>query len=220
MRAADIELLLPEVLRRTVVPDSPMSALVGVMEAMHAPAEDALRGFPTVLDPLATPDRFVTMLAGWVDLARLDATPAGRIDAARMRLLVSLSAELSDWRGTPGGLMWLLTLATGVQGLHLDTTGPFAVRIVVPQESAAQADLVREIAAQEKPAHLVVEVVVATAAPAAPMTSPSSGASASGSARGVASSASSGTSASGPSGSAASSSSTAPSSTPAGGGTT
>ncbi|HSN12343.1 MAG TPA: phage tail protein [Propionibacteriaceae bacterium] len=168
MRAADIELLLPEVLRRTVVADSPMSALVGVMEAMHAPAEEALRGFPSVLDPLATPDRFVGMLATWVDLARLDLTPAGRIDAARMRLLVSLAAELSDWRGTPGGLMWLLTLATGVQGLHLDSTGPFAVRISVPQESAAQADLVREIAAQEKPAHLVVEVVVAAAAAPAP----------------------------------------------------
>ena len=165
MRAAEIELLLPEVLRRTVVPGSPMSALVGVMESMHAPAEEALRGFPSVLDPRATPDRFVGMLATWVDLARLDATPAGRIDAARMRLLVSLAAELADWRGTPGGLMWLLTLATGVAGLQLESTGPFAVRIVVPPASAAQADLVREIAAQEKPAHLVVEVVVAAAGP-------------------------------------------------------
>jgi phage tail-like protein len=160
MRAAEIELLLPEVLRRTVVPGSPMAGLVGVMEAMHAPAEAALRGFPAVLDPLTTPDPFVGMLATWVDLARLDETPAGHLDRARMRVLVSLAADLARWRGTPGGLMWIVSLATGAVGLRLEQTGPFAVRIVVPAAAAAQADLVREIAAQEKPAHLVVEVVV------------------------------------------------------------
>ncbi|MBI4901593.1 MAG: phage tail protein [Actinobacteria bacterium] len=179
MRAAEIELLLPEVLRRTVVPGSPMSALIAVMESMHAPSEAALRGFPSVLDPLTTPDRFVGMLATWVDLARLDETPAGRIDTARMRLLVSLASELSDRRGTPGGLMWLLTLATGVTGLQLESTGPFAARIVVPHASAAQADLVREIAVQEKPAHLVVEVVVeapsATTPAASRVTAPAGG---------------------------------------------
>ena len=162
MRAPEIELLLPEVMRRTVLPDSPMAALVGVMEAMHAPAESALREFPLALDPLTTPDRFVDMLATWVDLARLDETSAGRLDRARMRLLVSLAADLSHWRGTPGGLMWILGLATGVEGLRLEQTGPFRVRIVVPAASAAQADLVRAIAAQEKPAHLVVDVVVDT----------------------------------------------------------
>ncbi len=160
MRAAEIELLLPEVLRRTVVPDSPMAALVAVMEAMHAPAEATLRDFPSVLDPLTTPDRFVGLLATWVDLARLDETAAGHLDRARMRLLVSLSPELARWRGTPGGLMWLLGLATGVADLRLEPTGPFAVRIVVPAAAATQAGLVREIAAQEKPAHLVVDVVV------------------------------------------------------------
>lgn len=160
MRTAEIELLLPEVLRRTVLPGSPMAALVGVMEAMHAPAEEALRGFPSVLDPLSTPDQFVGMLATWVDLARLDETPAGHLDRARMRVLVSLAADLAHWRGTPGGLMWIVSVATGVAGLRLEQKGPFAVRVVVPAAAAAQADLVREIAAQEKPAHLVVEVVV------------------------------------------------------------
>jgi len=174
MRAAEIELLLPEVLRRTVVPGSPMAALVGVMEAMHAPAEAALRGFGSVLDPLSTPDQFVGMLATWVDLARLDETPAGHLDRGRLRLLVSLAADLAQWRGTPGGLMWIASLATGVTGLRLEQTGPFAVRILVPAAAAAQADLVREIAAQEKPAHLVVEIVVdappATTSPVAATT--------------------------------------------------
>ena len=137
MRAAEIELLLPEVMRRTVVADSPMAALVGVMEAMHAPSEAALQEFPLALDPLTTPDRFVDMLATWVDLARLDETPAGRIDRARMRLLVSLAADLSHWRGTPGGLMWILGLATGVEGLNLDEAGPFRARITVPAAAAA-----------------------------------------------------------------------------------
>jgi len=160
MRAAELELLLPEVLRRTVLPGSPMAALIGVMEAQHAPAEAALQSFPTVLDPLTTPDRFVGMLAGWVDLARLDETPAGRIDTARMRLLISLAAELAHWRGTPSGLTWMIGLATGIAGLRLEDAGPFRMRIVVPAAAAAQADLVREIASQEKPAHLVVDVVV------------------------------------------------------------
>jgi hypothetical protein len=77
-----------------------------------------------------------------------------------MRLLVSLAADLSRWRGTPGGLLWILGLATGVDGLRLDPAGAFRVRIVVPAAAAAQADLVRAIAAQEKPAHLVVDVTV------------------------------------------------------------
>ena len=56
--------------------------------------------------------------------------------------------------------MWIVGLATGVDGLRLEQTGPFRVRIVVPAAASAQAGLVREIAAQEKPAHLVVDVVV------------------------------------------------------------
>lgn len=161
MRAADIELLLPEVMRRTVSPGSPLAALLAVMEAQHAPAEAAVATLPSVLDPLTTPDRFVDMLAEWVDLARLDQTPAGHLDQDRLRLLVSLAPDIAARRGTAAGLLAVLAYATGVADLRLVDSGPFHVTVVVPAADAGRADLVREVAAQEKPAHLVVSVEVA-----------------------------------------------------------
>lgn len=160
MRAREIELLLPEVLRRTAVPGSPMAALVAVMEEQHRPSEDVLGAIADIFDPLTTPDRFVPMLAEWVDLVRLDETSAGHLERDRLRLLVSLTAQVGRTRGTEAGLVQLLHLATGVNGLRLEATGPFACRLVVPAGDAAQAELIRALTEQEKPAHLVVEVVV------------------------------------------------------------
>ena len=100
MRAAEIALLLPEVIRRTITPESPMAALLAVMEEMHSPVEDLLGDMPALFDPIRCPEQFLPVLARWVDLERLDLTPAGRIDSERMRLLVSLAATLGRGRGT------------------------------------------------------------------------------------------------------------------------
>lgn len=160
MRAREIELLLPEVLRRTVVPGSPMAALVAVMAELQQPAEATLSGLAGIFDPLRTPERFVPMLAAWVDMARLDRTSAGRLELDRLRLLVARTAELGHSRGTAAGLCRLIELATGVT-TQVEAAGQFAARLLVPAEAAARLDLIREIAEQEKPAHLLLEVALA-----------------------------------------------------------
>lgn len=158
MRAAEIERLLPEVIRRTVVDGSPMAAMLAVMEAMHAPAEKVLAGLPTVFDPLRTPERFVSMLARWVDLERLDLTEGGRLEPERMRLLVAAAALLARRRGTWPGLLQVLEIATGHAGFTVEDTGPFRVLVTVPTSAAGQLALVRALVEQEKPAHLVADV--------------------------------------------------------------
>jgi phage tail-like protein len=175
MRASDIELLLPDVIRRAVVPGSPLGALLAIMEDLHAPSEAILADLPAMIDPLRTPDRFVPMLARWVDLERLNEAEGGGIDTARMRLLVAMSARIGQRRGTLRGLLEVLTIATGLGGYVVDqavpsvsATGrpdgpprPFHIQITVPAEGAALLDLVRAIVEQEKPAHLTADVVLA-----------------------------------------------------------
>ncbi|GAA2095528.1 hypothetical protein GCM10009841_06700 [Microlunatus panaciterrae] len=174
MRAAEIELLLPEVIRRTCVPGSPMAAMLAVMEGLHEPSEAVLADLPAVLDPLRTPERFVSMLSRWVDLERLAEADGGGIEPARMRLLVAMSAVLGRRRGTRRGLLDVLTLATGVEGFLIDEAvpgadghpRPFHIKVTVPAGAADLVGLVGAIVEQEKPAHLTAEVVQADEAPA------------------------------------------------------
>lgn len=159
MRAADIALLLPQVYQRAALPGSPLAALLEVMAALHEPVEEVLRDLPGVLDPLTCPDRFVPMLAAWVDLDRLDRTGAGRLDSDRLRLLVHLAAELGRTRGTAPGLDAVVRAATGAPECRIVPDGPFRVRVALPGATPGQVELAREVIAQEKPAHLAVLVL-------------------------------------------------------------
>ena len=167
MRRADIAQMLPDVLRRTATSGSPTAALLAVMEELHRPAEEALAALPDVFDPLRTPDRFVPMLAAWVGLDRLSATPAGRLDSNRLRLVVAMAAQLGRVRGTESGLRQMLEVATGQSGFELVDVGPFRVRLTVPASSAGSRPLIEQIVEQEKPAHLIVDVLVEQAPVAA-----------------------------------------------------
>jgi phage tail-like protein len=173
MQADKIALLLPEVIRRAVVPGSPLAALLAVMESQHDRSETILNDLPSVFDPLQTEDRFLPMLARWVDLERLDDV-ADAIELARMRLLVAMSARIGRRRGTLRGLLEVLTVATGLRGYAVDDRVPavlpngeagppqaFHIRLTAPAESAPLIELVRAIVEQEKPAHLTAEVVLA-----------------------------------------------------------
>jgi phage tail-like protein len=175
MQADKIALLLPEVIRRAVVPGGPLAALLAVMEVQHGRSEGVLDDLPRVFDPLRTEDRFVPMLARWVDLERLD-EGGGAIELARMRLLVAMSARIGRRRGTLRGLLEVLTLATGLRGYTVDDRvpsvlpngqagppRPFHIKLTVPAEGAPLVELVRAIVEQEKPAHLTAEVVLAAA---------------------------------------------------------
>ncbi len=176
MRGSDIERLLPDVIRRAILANSPMSALLAVMEELHRPSEEILADLPAVVDPLRTPDRFVEMLARWVDLQRLNEVRGGGIEVARMRLLVAMSARLGRRRGTLRGLVETLSVATGYGGFEVDDAvpsqlpggqpgppRPFHIKITVPADAGGLLGLIRAIVEEEKPAHLTADVVLAGA---------------------------------------------------------
>src|SRR5260370_24846962 len=68
MKREAIAHLLPEVFQRAIRPETPLSAILDVMEGLHAPSEKILKELSATFDPRRTPDRFVPFLAAWVDL--------------------------------------------------------------------------------------------------------------------------------------------------------
>lgn len=173
-----IERLLPEIFRRTVRPGEPLSALLDVMEELHAPAEASLDRIDATLDPRRTDDRFVPYLAGWLDLERLfdDATDAfvGRdgkrqpvsTGLGRLRELIGSAAYLSQWRGTSRGLQRFLEVATGQRGFVIeeqvrDKSGneiPFHILVHAPASVRAHRSLLDRIIRLEKPAYVTYDL--------------------------------------------------------------
>jgi len=176
MKRNELEGLLPDTFRRTAQPGSVLAALLDVMEAQHAPSEEALATLDSFFDPYRAPDDFVPYLAQWVDLLRfLDETAAGP-DAdlptfaggsGRLRELIAAAAHLSRWRGTAHGLILFLETATGVAGFGIeeDVPGsdgrpqPFHLRVVAPAAAQAHENLIRQIVQMEKPAYTTFDLV-------------------------------------------------------------
>ena len=165
MQVSEIERLLPGVIQRTLEPGTPLSALLGLMSALHAPAEALLEDVETNFDPRRAPDRFVPFLAKWVNLDLTEEPPVGRL-----RELVALAFELSQWRGTARGLLRFLETATGLKGFAVeeqvtDAAGklrPFHVRLHAPAAAWPFRALVEEIIEREKPAHVTYELTFDT----------------------------------------------------------
>lgn len=179
MKRAAIERLLPEVYRRTVREGGPLAALLGVMEGLHRPSEEALTDVPDVFSPYRAPDAFVPVLASWLDLEGLfDVPTSGDVPAAslrrpistglgRLRELVASAAHLSQWRGTSRGLLRFLEIATGMSGFAVEERvpgregrpKPFHVRVRMPKAAAAHRPLVERIIEHEKPAYVTYELL-------------------------------------------------------------
>jgi phage tail-like protein len=175
MKRSEIEQLLPGVFQRTVFRGTPVFALLEVMEALHSSAEGALLGLDAFFDPYRTPDRFVPMLASWVDLDRLlpEGVGASSSEAAsfasglgRLRELVLNASYLSQWRGTSAGLHRFLETATGVAGFTIDESvvddegrpKPFHMHVRVPPEAHQYRQLIHLIIDMEKPAYVTYDV--------------------------------------------------------------
>lgn len=159
MRREAIERLLPAAYQRAAVEGSVLAAMLDVMEALHAPDEEALDGVDRLFAPYLTPDRFVSYLTGWVALDHLPPVPTGR-----QRDLVAEGRRLAGIRGTPDGLRATLQIATGLAGFVLEEPPrrPFHVIVRVPAEGEALLGLIRRIVELEKPAAVTCEVVLAT----------------------------------------------------------
>lgn len=160
MRSGQIAHLLPAVMRRTLEFSSPLGAILGVMEAMHAPSEAALRAFQDVVNPYAAPERFVPFLASWVGLEPvLDERGEISSGTARLRELVAASNVLAKWRGTARGLVLFLEIATGLRGFTIDEPRPFHFVLALPPGAGAHRALVERIVKSEKPAYVTAEIV-------------------------------------------------------------
>ncbi|MFP2929003.1 phage tail protein [Pyxidicoccus sp. 3LG] len=161
MRSPDIQRLLPGVFQRTVLPGSPLLALLEVMEALHAPSEAVLARLEAHFDPRRAPDRFVPFLARWVGMDLPVTTGLGRL-----RELVAAAVEISRWRGTARGLRLFLTTATGRTDFEVDEAvpgpdgrkRPFHVRVRAPAEVFAHRLLLERIIEREKPAYVTYEL--------------------------------------------------------------
>lgn len=175
MTRTEIESLLPGVFQRTLHPDNPLWALVGVMEALHAPSEQVLGRLDAVCDPRRTPDAFVPFLARWVDLDRIFGHAPGRgarrepitSGLGALRELIASAAFLSQWRGTGPGLTRFLEIATGAPGFAIDEAvagddglpRPFHIRVRAPALVRAHEALIDWIISLEKPAYVTHELV-------------------------------------------------------------
>jgi phage tail-like protein len=172
MKRNEIAQLLPEVIRRTAQPGSPLSALLEVMEALHAPSEELLARGGSMFNAYQIPDAFVPWLARWVDLDRfLSDAPSTREDAAvhafpsglgRLRALIADAARLSQGRGTAQGLVGFLETATGLSGYRieeevLDERGQaraFHICVRAPAQGQRYRALIQQIIEAEKPAYV------------------------------------------------------------------
>jgi phage tail-like protein len=176
MKQSEIAGLLPAVFQRTLFPGHPLAGFLAVMEALHAPAEEAFAKLDVFFDPYRCPDRFVPFLADWVDLERLliqspeeramtgeSPLPSG---LGRLRDLIAAAAVLSTLRGTVRGLTRFLETATGVPGFEIDERvpgddgqpKPFHMRIRAPAAAAHFRIMIERIVEAEKPVYVTYEL--------------------------------------------------------------
>ena len=177
MKSAEIAGLLPEVFRASVEPRSVLALLLDVMAGLHAPSERVLDQIDACLDPRRTEDRFVPMLARWLDLGRLfvrSATdPAVQVGdeaistgTGHLRELVARAAYLSQWRGTRSGMIAFLETATGRVGFDIDERvaadhgepRPFHMLVTVPPGLLPHRALIERIVESEKPAYVTYDI--------------------------------------------------------------
>lgn len=138
---------------------------------LHAPDEDVLANIASVFSPRETPDRFVALLARWVDVLRLfdsgshDTLRSTRENArpgiavGRLRELTAVAAKCTRMSGTSKGLLTLLAAATGSGDFRIeenvDSAGhprPFHILVRAPVALSGSRLLIERILQSEKPA--------------------------------------------------------------------
>ena len=161
---------LPDVIRRTIWPRSPLEALCEAMVAMLDPVDRRLAQLERYFDPFGAPTAMLPYLATWVDLGWLvvqERADGDGIPPDRLRRLIAMAPFFAKRRGTPAGLEIMLQVATGVPAIKVrDATGapavtrPFHLVVQVPRTEASSRRLVELIVRYEKPVHLTHEVAL------------------------------------------------------------
>ncbi|QFT76044.1 phage tail protein [Erythrobacter sp. THAF29] len=140
------------------------------MSALHEPVEDTLASLPQLVDPLAARDRFVPMLAGWLDLDGYLEWPSGRVGlgspqlatgSERLRALCSLAPEFRRRRGLAGSLRDYLATALGVGDIRIEENVDgtrFHIRVHLPENARRYEELAHRIVQDERPAHCTWDI--------------------------------------------------------------
>lgn len=179
MKQDAIEQLLPEIFQQTLRSGGPLSEILGIMEIMQEPAEQALDHLEVYFSPYRAPDRFVPLLARWMDLDRFFSAHANKFEdpdrfvppistgMGRLRELINATIYLSQWRGTAKGLQLFLETATGACGFRIEDDvsdsdnlpRPFHIRVWAPALVVEHRPLIIRIIEQEKPAYVTYELI-------------------------------------------------------------
>lgn len=186
MQPDRIARFLPEIYRLTLgAKHGVLESLLAAMGALHQPAEQILEELDGYFDPVRTPDRFLPMLAGWLDLGAYLDWSGGRKEAGdprfapgmdRLRLLVTRAADLNARRGTRTALEEFLTVATGMDGFTVEENSPdsrqnprpFHLRVRAPDAAKKYGELIARIVDGERPAYATYEIVYASGGMQAP----------------------------------------------------
>jgi len=175
MTRQEIERLLPEIIRRTCIPKTPLFALLEVMAGLHQSSEQLLDEIDLICDPLRTRDAFVAFLARWVDLERIfdPVIPSAEgpeepisTGLGRLRELTAAAGTLAQWRGTRRGLLSFLKIVTGLDGFEILETvpgddgsiQPFHMEVLAPAAAEIHRPLLDRIIRQEKPAYVTYQL--------------------------------------------------------------
>jgi phage tail-like protein len=161
-----IEQLLPSVVRRAISPGNALAALAAVTADLYDPAEEAAAALDTCFDPWRCPERFLPLLATWVDLP-LPVTTGTR----RLRELIAVAVGLHQVRGTRRALLAFLEAATGLSGFEIDEAvrdaagrvRPFVVAVRAPAEARAHAAMIERLIENERPAQVRCELAFGAA---------------------------------------------------------
>jgi phage tail-like protein len=156
-----VEQLLPLVIRRTIVPGSALSAVTQVMADLYDPVAEAAGCLEMFFDPWRCPERFLPLLATWLDLP-LPVTTG----PSRLRALIAVATTLHQVRGSRRALLAFLEAATGLGGFEIDETvrdadgqvRPFVVAIRAPAAAGAHAAMIERLVDHERPAHVRCEL--------------------------------------------------------------
>src|SRR5262249_41081000 len=138
-------------------------------------SEDVLDASDTFFDPDRAPDRFVMMLASWLDLDRYFEWTGGRpgLGVARytpglahLRVLCASAAGILRGPRASPALARFLMVATGIPGFGIDENPPdenglaraFHIHVKAPAAAKRLAELVRRIIDQERPAYVTYDI--------------------------------------------------------------
>jgi phage tail-like protein len=156
-----VEQLLPSVFRRAIKPANALGALTAIIADFYDPAEQAAGMLDHYFDPWRCPERFLPLLAAWVDIPQPITTGSWR-----MRELIAVAVRLHQVRGTRRALLAFLEAATGLRGFEIHETvrdakgniRPFVVVVRAPGAAREHAAMIQRIIDSERPAQVQCEL--------------------------------------------------------------